>query len=429
MNTYVDKTQAGKHLRAANTMFQKQSSSKLAFQFMDNRPETIAQRKLQQISDNSPQAKHAAQLQAMADDYFAPQQSPMQKKEHHTGLPESLKSGIERLSNYSMDDVNVYYNSSKPAQLNAHAYTEGTTVYLASGQEKHLPHEAWHVVQQKQGRVQPTRKVNGSSVNDDIRLEHEAGEMGARAMQGRFADRSDTNLAKKSGAPAKPVAQRMINLAIDGNNIVYTHQDAKRPSGCLPGGSQGDHTTPFTSLQDQIANAIEEVTLADAWTNLADTLAVYKTLPGWGESKSFTRTTFGNYVEGLIKTGGDINALQSAVNQLLALRNQIALTSLPKGGHGNAEGKWAGSLQYQERKFQLGQTPALSKTGVMDYMWKAFDHGRVNQLGDTNRDKIIRQHAITMADAYPQLNASLGIDAAAIQGHYAAHNWQTYDPG
>ena len=53
----------------------------------------------------------------------------------------------------SMDAVRVHYNSTKPAQLNAHAYTQGTDIHVASGQERHLPHEGWHVVQQMQGRV------------------------------------------------------------------------------------------------------------------------------------------------------------------------------------------------------------------------------------------------------------------------------------
>jgi hypothetical protein len=52
-----------------------------------------------------------------------------------------------------MDDVKVHSNSDKPAKINAHAYAQGTDIHPASGQEKHLPHEAWHVVQQKQGRV------------------------------------------------------------------------------------------------------------------------------------------------------------------------------------------------------------------------------------------------------------------------------------
>ncbi|MTI88298.1 MAG: DUF4157 domain-containing protein [Balneolaceae bacterium] len=108
---------------------------------------------------------------------------PAQLKPNHTGLPNNLKSGIEQLSGYSMDGVKVHYNSNKPAQLNAHAYAQGTNIHLASGQEKHLPHEAWHVVQQKQGRVKPTLQTHGVSINDDKRLEQEADRMGVKALQ------------------------------------------------------------------------------------------------------------------------------------------------------------------------------------------------------------------------------------------------------
>ena len=45
---------------------------------------------------------------------------------------------------------------------------------LGSGQEAHLPHEAWHVVQQKQGRVKPTLQMKGAAINDDGALEREA---------------------------------------------------------------------------------------------------------------------------------------------------------------------------------------------------------------------------------------------------------------
>ena len=80
-----------------------------------------------------------------------------------------------------MDDVKVHYNSSKPAQMKALAYTQGTDIYLAPGQEKHLPHEAWHVVQQKKGRVEPTLQTKGVGVNDNPSLEQEATVMGQKA--------------------------------------------------------------------------------------------------------------------------------------------------------------------------------------------------------------------------------------------------------
>jgi hypothetical protein len=113
-------------------------------------------------------------------------QTPVQREEAPApagagGLPGGLRAGIETLSGVGMDGVRVHYNSSRPAQLNAHAYAQGTDIHLAPGQEQHLPHEAWHVVQQAQGRVEPTTDVSGTPVNDSAALEHEADVMGERA--------------------------------------------------------------------------------------------------------------------------------------------------------------------------------------------------------------------------------------------------------
>jgi len=100
-----------------------------------------------------------------------------------TGLPDQLKAGIEAISGVSMDGVKVHYDSPEPAQLQAHAFARGKDIHLASGQERHLPHEAWHVVQQAQGRVRPTVQLAaGTLVNDDEDLEREATIMGARAL-------------------------------------------------------------------------------------------------------------------------------------------------------------------------------------------------------------------------------------------------------
>ncbi len=107
---------------------------------------------------------------------------PVQRKENKTGMPYQLKSGVESLSGMSMDHVKVHYNSSQPAQLNALAYAQGSDIHIAPGLEKHLPHEAWHVVQQAQGRVQPTRQMKAAvPVNDDPGLEREADVMGEKA--------------------------------------------------------------------------------------------------------------------------------------------------------------------------------------------------------------------------------------------------------
>ena len=97
------------------------------------------------------------------------------------GLPQPLKGAIETLSNLPMDDVRVHYRSDKPAQFRALAYAQGRDIHIGAGQERHLPHEAWHVVQQKQGRVKPDLQAKGAPINSDPGLEREADVMGTRA--------------------------------------------------------------------------------------------------------------------------------------------------------------------------------------------------------------------------------------------------------
>src|SRR3569833_2339851 len=104
---------------------------------------------------------------------------------NRTGMPDHHTAGVEAKSGMSLDHVRVHRNASKPAQLNAHAYAHGSDIHLAPGQDRHLPHEAWHVVQQAQGRVKPTMQMKGNvPVNDDAHLEHEADLMGAKALAG-----------------------------------------------------------------------------------------------------------------------------------------------------------------------------------------------------------------------------------------------------
>jgi len=74
-------------------------------------------------------------------------------------MPAPLKAGLEQLSGLDMSDVQVQYNSPKPAEIHALAYAQGNQIHVGPGQERHLPHEAWHVVQQKQGRVRPSTEV------------------------------------------------------------------------------------------------------------------------------------------------------------------------------------------------------------------------------------------------------------------------------
>ena len=134
------------------------------------------------ILDASSQSEALQRKADMANNATQRKEAP---RPNNTGMPDNLKSGIESLSGFSMDDVRVHYNSSKPATVQALAYTQGTDIHVAPGQEKHLPHEAWHVAQQMAGRVSPTTNINGMPVNDNAALEHEADVMGEKALQCR----------------------------------------------------------------------------------------------------------------------------------------------------------------------------------------------------------------------------------------------------
>jgi hypothetical protein len=136
---------------------------------------------------------------------------PVQKKENKTGMPDGLKSGVESLSGVDLSDVKVNYNSSQPAQLNAHAYAQGSQIHIAPGQEKHLPHEAWHVVQQKQGRVKPTGEIKGNiKINDNPALENEADRMGAVASKNIAQQKTDPQ--KSSSSSHKGTHQMVRNV-------------------------------------------------------------------------------------------------------------------------------------------------------------------------------------------------------------------------
>ena len=99
-----------------------------------------------------------------------------------SGLPDNLRAGLEKLSGVELSDVKVHQNSHKPQQVGALAYTKGKDIHIAPGQERYLPHEGWHAVQQKQGIVSAEFQLkSGLAVNADEHLEKEADIMGKKA--------------------------------------------------------------------------------------------------------------------------------------------------------------------------------------------------------------------------------------------------------
>jgi hypothetical protein len=178
---------------------------------------------------------------------------PARPASNRTGLPDKLKAGVEALSGLSVDGVRVHRNSTRPAAIGAVAYAQGRDIYLGPGEEKHLPHEAWHVVQQAQGRVKPTMKINGAiSVNVEAGLEREATAMGARALS--FRATADVPALGpgvdqlSSGATVQlwpPVSVEEASIEVErlkpqlferGIKLIYTSQGKERgPFPILPG--------------------------------------------------------------------------------------------------------------------------------------------------------------------------------------------------
>jgi len=176
-----------------------------------------------QIAEKEGEESLRGKFDPLARDTVQTQPAP---PPNNAGLPDNLKSGIELLSGIDIGDVRVQRNSSKPAQLNALAYTQGNEIHLGPGQERHLPHEAWHAVQQKQGRVKPTNHANGAAINDDPGLEREATVMGAKSLQRRHKEEAD-RLAQHP--LQQQIVQRKVGLEFQAYDSAYFHNGLGRP--------------------------------------------------------------------------------------------------------------------------------------------------------------------------------------------------------
>ncbi len=97
-------------------------------------------------------------------------------------LPGAVVEAGLREHGEDLSNVAVHRNSSVPKTVGALATAQGDAIHLGpgAGSPEILRHEVGHVIQQRQGRVQPTTEVAGVPVNDDPGLEHEADEIGRR---------------------------------------------------------------------------------------------------------------------------------------------------------------------------------------------------------------------------------------------------------
>ncbi len=110
-----------------------------------------------------------------------------------SGMPEAVQAKMENAFGQDFSNVNIHANSSESANMGALAHAQGNDIHFAPGQynpesqsgQELLGHELTHVVQQREGRVQPTAEVGGVAVNDQESLESEADALGSQAARGQ----------------------------------------------------------------------------------------------------------------------------------------------------------------------------------------------------------------------------------------------------
>ncbi len=105
MYAQVEKPKENKSRAVANSVAQKKNTVKPGFGFVNNRPEAVVQRTLQERANNSLQTKQASQLQAMADNHFTQQQKPIQKIENKNDTPASASTrAMQFMATYKESD-------------------------------------------------------------------------------------------------------------------------------------------------------------------------------------------------------------------------------------------------------------------------------------------------------------------------------------
>ncbi len=139
------------------------------------------------------------QLRAAVKDAFGPRNFLSAPAGAGEPLPSHIRAHHEAASGVSLHDAQVFRNSPLPERWSAEALTFRNRVFLGPGKERHLAHEAWHVVQQKRNAVHAEFRIGETGVNTSARFENEADRMGARAEGWRGADVMPAEAAPRSG--------------------------------------------------------------------------------------------------------------------------------------------------------------------------------------------------------------------------------------
>jgi hypothetical protein len=275
--------------------------------------------KLQLLADKSPQT---AQMMGLKDQ-IQKKQNPIQLKAEGSGaskaLPAQLQSGVEQLSGLNMSDVKVNYESPEPSKIGAAAYAQGSNIHLGPGQEQHLPHEAWHVVQQKKGNVPVTNTINGTPVNENSSLEKEADQMGSKAQ----------GLGKSASSVLQKVSLNVKDRGIIQKVETEEAAVAEPQAEAAPNPVLIEKLMKYRGLVDMAKNAQAILNDGDIWKSILDETNVMEVTETVGSLAGATTKGGGDgsqAISGADKVAGDISAsVGSSITALFGIIKSVRI--------------------------------------------------------------------------------------------------------
>ena len=166
MYAQVEKPKENKSQSVANAVSKKQGGGESTFQFVDNRPEAVAQRKLQEMANNSPQVKQATQLQVVADNYSGKLNQPIQLNK--VGDDVSTSYGVTAKSD---EEVGDFDETQKAMVHRGLVETEihGDKKYVRAYQTIYAPNEdnsSWKDVHQEDAKDKEDQKIKFKGKGD-----------------------------------------------------------------------------------------------------------------------------------------------------------------------------------------------------------------------------------------------------------------------
>lgn len=285
------------------------------------------------------------------------------------GLPPELAANMEAMSGYDLSDVRVHYNSVDAGKMNALAFAKGTDIHIGPGQERHLAHEAWHVVQQKQGRVRATSTIRDEPVNEDASLEREADEMGAKAM-GRTVWRHQpvSEEGRKRGCVQCRVVQKYDDDTWEAALGLLTHEQL---------------FDVFAIESEEIRfqpHGRSEITFTSAWVNSPEGIAALRAIIRF----KIQRMVLGgnaeqvdNYING---TKGNADRIAELRNMLVRAIERAEDPSIPNAGIiASSLIEEGGQGRTMARRGRL-RTPLERRAGESDAAYNARVEQKENEV-------------------------------------------------